>query len=314
MEKILLNNPKLSIKKNLLACFDYDWTLVIPKDGRPFPRDENDWQWYYPNIPKILTKLHNDGYVICIFSNQTKKWKIDQMRNSLSTLNIPLYAITSLNKEEHKPNRLMFDQFIQSNKFSKKDSFFVGDALGRKNDFSDSDKVFAETIGIKYLPPEKMFYDPEKNTKETTKLKKQLKKFLDDKLTAIVMVGYPGAGKSTVTNAICSLDEDYVKIQGDIYKSSKRMINVAIKECGERCVIFDATNSSKVKRKEYIDFASDHKYYVKCIHINTTLEEAMRRNLTRPDNKKVPRIAYSMFKKRFETPSLNEGFDDILVV
>ena len=34
---------------------------------------------------------------------------------------------------------------------------FLGDALGRKTDFSDSDKVFAETIGIKYYSPEGIF-------------------------------------------------------------------------------------------------------------------------------------------------------------
>lgn len=39
----------------------------------------------------------------------------------------------------------------------KDKSFFIGDALGRKSDFSDSDKVFAENIGVVIYPPEKVF-------------------------------------------------------------------------------------------------------------------------------------------------------------
>ena len=40
---------------------------------------------------------------------------------------------------------------------NKSESFFVGDALGRKYDFADSDKMFAKNIGILYFPPEDIF-------------------------------------------------------------------------------------------------------------------------------------------------------------
>ena len=39
----------------------------------------------------------------------------------------------------------------------KKNSFYCGDAAGRKNDFSDSDKNFAKNIGIEFYIPEKIF-------------------------------------------------------------------------------------------------------------------------------------------------------------
>lgn len=36
-------------------------------------------------------------------------------------------------------------------------SFFVGDAAGRKSDFSDSDKKFASAVGLNFLTPEEFF-------------------------------------------------------------------------------------------------------------------------------------------------------------
>ncbi|GMG21283.1 unnamed protein product [Ambrosiozyma monospora] len=36
-------------------------------------------------------------------------------------------------------------------------SFYVGDAAGRKSDFSDSDKKFAENVGLKFYTPEEFF-------------------------------------------------------------------------------------------------------------------------------------------------------------
>lgn len=36
-------------------------------------------------------------------------------------------------------------------------SFFVGDAAGRKNDFSNSDKMFAQGIGLKFFTPQQFF-------------------------------------------------------------------------------------------------------------------------------------------------------------
>lgn len=38
-------------------------------------------------------------------------------------------------------------------------SFFVGDAAGRKNDFSDSDRKFARTLNLQFFTPEEFFID-----------------------------------------------------------------------------------------------------------------------------------------------------------
>ena len=59
-----------------------------------------------------------------------------------------------------KPNRGMFDEFIKDagdGADSISVSFYCGDAAGRPNDFSDSDKAFADTIGVPFKLPEEFF-------------------------------------------------------------------------------------------------------------------------------------------------------------
>lgn len=47
-----------------------DKTLIKTKSGLEFPKDCNDWQLLYPDVPGKLRKIHSDGYKIVIFTNQ----------------------------------------------------------------------------------------------------------------------------------------------------------------------------------------------------------------------------------------------------
>ena len=42
---------------------DIDGTLIVPRDGRKFPRNETDWTWLNPQVVPKLRQLHQDGYV-----------------------------------------------------------------------------------------------------------------------------------------------------------------------------------------------------------------------------------------------------------
>jgi len=151
----LLND---AIHKRKMAAFDYDWTLVKPKNGKKFPSNIHDWQWLNPNIPEQIKKYYEDGYMIVIFTNQSKLWKHEQIKLVAKTLDIPIFIVIATDKCEYKPNTILLDALIGDNKINKDESFFVGDALGRLSDFSDSDKVFAENIGICYYSPENLFH------------------------------------------------------------------------------------------------------------------------------------------------------------
>jgi bifunctional polynucleotide phosphatase/kinase len=310
MAPTIYNINKAQLKAKI-ASFDYDHTLVCPKDGKTMPSNVEDWVWLYPNIPDELKRLNEEGFSVVVFTNQSKLWKVIQIQYVMQTLQIPIFVVVASDKCDYKPNSILYDILVESAKVTKEQSFFVGDALGRKGDWADSDKVFAQNIGLKCYSPEEFFgAKQEPNAVEVPRLN------LSDSKQVIIMVGYPGSGKSSVANHICDVcdDERFVLIQGDVYKTSPKMIKAALPSVKEgKSIIFDATNSSTKKRSEYIEFAKKHDYAVVCIHVSTPLEEAYKRNKLRDDTKQVPKIAYSVYTKHYNAPSVDEGFELIVL-
>ena len=295
-----------AIMKSKIAAFDYDHTLVCPKDGATFPKDVDDWQWLYPNIPDVLKRYNEEGFSVVIFTNQSKPWKVTQIQNVAKSLEIPVFIVVAHEKCDYKPNPILYDVLPQATTIDRTQSFFVGDALGRKGDWADSDKLFATNIGLQCYSPEKMFAN-----KEEPVLFQPLN--LSEAKQIIIMVGYPGSGKSSVAKHIC-LNTNFVLIQGDVHKTSAKMIKAALPGVKEgKSIIFDATNSSRKKRGEYIEFAKKHDMNVLCIHVSTSLDVAYKRNKLRDDTKQVPKIAYSVYTKYYEAPSIDEGFELIVL-
>ena len=281
-----------------MASFDYDWTLVNPKDGNTFPKDIHDWEWYSCIVPSFIKQQYKKGFMIVIFTNQSKDWKVDQIKLVLETLNIPLFLVIARSKQDYKPNISLFNHFIEDTTIDFKESYYVGDALGRKADFSDSDKLFAQNIGIPYYSPEEMFL---------LNFKKKIDVKLNNDSEIIIMVGYPGSGKSTIADKI-SKEKEYIHIKGDDYKSDvKKMIKASLTYLEDgKSVIFDATNSSQKRRKLFIDLGVKYSHNIQCIHVDTPLALCIKRNKLR--DIQVPSIAFSVFKKHYQKPSENEGF------
>lgn len=64
-----------------------DHTLIKPKNKGKFPKNADDWEWQYKEVPVKLKSLHEDGYRIVIFSNQggvaAGKTKIDDIKRKI---------------------------------------------------------------------------------------------------------------------------------------------------------------------------------------------------------------------------------------
>jgi bifunctional polynucleotide phosphatase/kinase len=163
--------PNLYHFKSGFACFDLDWTLVQPKDTK-FPRTYTD-NYIMPKRIEKLKELIEKGYNIILFSNQklsnkeNLQFKLSRMADIIEKFNlqgIPLLLYMAVNDDKYrKPNTGMWDYFnlymnSKGVKVSKEYSFYCGDAAGRVNDFSDSDKEFAKNIGIKFYIPEEVFH------------------------------------------------------------------------------------------------------------------------------------------------------------
>lgn len=304
MAPILVKIGKFRLRQKI-AIFDYDWTLVKPKSNGTFSKNIEDWIWLTKKVPEVLLSYYEKGYCIIIISNQTRltEMKVKQITNVLTTLSIPCMIAVASDDEYKKPKRAMFDLIVGDKKVDMNKSVFVGDALGRQGDWSDTDKLFANNIGFKkILSPDDLFSS---NEVKTTVIKE------NKETEVIIMVGYPGSGKSTIASSFDNTK--YKVISGDEFLTSKKMIAEAEKHISKGVsIIFDSTNPSIEKRKEYIDFANKHSLSVRCIVLTTDITESMFRNNTR--QKVIPKITYYVFRKKYIVPTIDEGFSEIITI
>lgn len=295
---IKINKPRFRTKAIFI---DYDWTIVKPKNNATFPKNLDDWEWLRPCVPDIIKQYYDKGYGIYIVTNQSKDWKVNQIENVIKLLNIPVTVCISRNKIEYKPSLFLYHEAV-TKQINLEKSFMCGDALGRTNDYSDVDLKFAEAIGIKCLSPEDFFSFEEQKLAVVKALTMQ---------EIIIMVGYPASGKTTISNTVFET-AGYVIMHGDELKTSIKMIKTAVKPITDgKSVVFDATNATKEKRSEYIEFAKKHNVPVRCVYVSTSMEESLQRNNNR--EKPVPRIVYNIYNKKFQMPTVEEGCEVVKV-
>ena len=308
----ILKFNKFRFRKNL-AVFDFDWTLVKPLNGSTFPHHKDDWQWLRPSVVVTLEALYKKGYAIVIVTNQKKMkdWKLELIRSALGSLTMPSICCIATDPAFAKPDTRLFNEFLQAKKFSTK-SFFCGDALGRVNDFSDSDRRFAEALKLPIKTPEELFPFPKR---EEQNHKQEEVQVLEQGI--VVLVGYPGSGKTSIAAerypGALVLHGDDLKTQARIVKAARlALTQTPEKPQTPHTIVIDATNASAEKRKVYIELAREFHLPATCLWVKTSMEESLYRNNLRPRDAVVPKIAYHMFNKHFQDPSIAEGFNRII--
>lgn len=282
------------------AIFDFDGTIVHPNGARPFPKDKDDWTYTRKSVKKAIQNIDNTHQII-IVTDQSKLWKIDMIKTVIDDLGINNIGIViSFEKDYKKPNTKLFKQFIKRD--MKEGDFYVGDAAGRVEDWSDVDKMFAKNLGISFIPADQYF--------EKDKLTDFKENFYKTEPEVVIMVGLPGTGKTYFAEKHFG-PYNYAILDGDIYKTPKKMMKVADEQLskGKKSVVFVATNVTKEKRKEYIDYAKKKKMKVRCIWLHSPIQQILERNKGRPNP--VPKIAIYTANKRFEEPNISEGCEVI---
>jgi len=304
--ELFINDPQVHTK---IAAFDYDWTLVKPLNGRTHAKDADDRQWYRESVPDVLRGFHEKGFALVVFTNQTHQWKVGAIRAQLELLDLPMTVLIGFSKDDRKPSTSMWDHYIDmvtGAKCDRRSSFYVGDAAGRKGDWSDTDKLFAEAISLKFKVPEDVFpYVPKFIAPESVRLPMGRE--------VIVLVGYPGSGKSSVARYLVEKSKS-ARIDGDVLKTAAKMVKAAI-ESEPFSPIFDATNGTKARRAPYITYAQAHGLSIRAIWVDVPIDAAMANAAFRENNDKtathIPKIAFYTFRKRFEEPTLEEGFASV---
>lgn len=304
--------PQLVIRPPM-AMFDFDHTLVVPLEGRQFPRNVSDWKWLRPSVPDVVRSFAKT-HMIVIVTDQTKAFKLDMIRECIRQLGVPITVVCGDGKgadDQKKPGTRLFYEVVGTAGMPSCDSFYVGDAAGRDGDWSDKDAVFAKAIGVEFIVPETMFPLPAVPVVPVVVTSPPKNKSPAGP-EVVIMIGYPGGGKSTYIKQNL---QGYAVIEGDVHKTQPKMLKAARAVEAGRSIVFDATNPTKVGRGAYIAFAKDRGLGVRCVWVNTSLEDALDRNNQRAaeGGVKVPRIALSMFKKRFEEPTADEGCDIVVI-
>ena len=335
MSKIIINDNYVEIisndfkLKNNIAIFDLDFTLIRPKNGKKFPNDqETDWEFMYQNIKQILDDYIKNDYCILIISNQKKLgdkdlngW-IKKIESIIKILKIPIKIYASIEDNIYRKPNLGFFNLVKS-KINLDKSFFCGDALGRDNDYSDTDLKFALNCGLKIFSPENIFLNdntPVCNIIDYAKyfdftIKKEVNKikYKHDK-DVIIMVGYPGSGKSSFVNKYL-LKKDYNILSLDLLKTKTKLL----KEYEDllkldKKIVIDNTSPTKESRKIFIDLAKKYNYNIRCLLMKTTENHALHNNMYRylyQNSNKVPIVVYRTYTKNFIKPTISEGFYEV---
>ncbi|KAK7342743.1 hypothetical protein VNO80_25699 [Phaseolus coccineus] len=156
-----------------IAAFDFDGCLAKTDMKRV---GANEWTLMHPSIPDKLQSLYSDGYKLVIFTNESniERWKnkrqvavdskVGRLNNFIEKVKVPVQVFIACGVNDdafRKPKpgmwHLMEQHFNSGIVIDMDQSFYVGDAAGRRSDHSDADIKFAKAIGLKFYVPEEYF-------------------------------------------------------------------------------------------------------------------------------------------------------------
>jgi predicted kinase len=133
-------------------------------------------------------------------------------------------------------------------------------------------------------------------------------------LECVVLVGLPGAGKTTFYQQRFAATHRHVS--KDLWPNAAgrdarqpRAIADALAEGAS--IVVDNTNPTRAERAAIIASARAHGARVVGYFFDVTTREAVARNAGRTGRAKVPNVAVFTAAKRLEPPALDEGFDHL---
>ncbi|XP_076814594.1 bifunctional polynucleotide phosphatase/kinase-like [Clavelina lepadiformis] len=336
------------VHSSKIVAFDMDGTLITTKSGRTFAADINDWKILFPEIPKKLKELSEQGHKLVIITNQMGigKGKVKKedfktkVENLVKFLFLPFQVLAITDRGFYrKPNTGTWKWLDESGNggipIDKPSFVYVGDAAGRekgwapgkKKDFSCSDRLFAINLDVTFFTPEEFFlghraakfemptFDPRSLVDQPPTDGADV---TSEKQEVVILVGYPASGKSTFV-ARHLLPSGYIHINRDKLKTWQKCVSLCNSSlAGGKSVVIDNTNPDLESRQRYISCAKSRGCQCRCFVMQATLDHAMHNNrfreLSGSPHDVVPKMILYSYRKKFVEPKLKEGFDEIVKI
>ncbi|XP_055546617.1 uncharacterized protein F21D5.5-like [Wyeomyia smithii] len=351
-KQLFVFHSKGLVSSENIAAYDLDGTLIKTKSGNVFPRNIDDWKFAFPEVVEKLKSLWENGSKIVIFTDQNEiskgKLEIDAFKRKIEalqkTLSIPLQAFISTGEGKYrKPLTGMWDSLCQlyndGLQVDKVRSFYVGDAAGRleqnepvkrKKDRSCADRFFASNVGIPFFTPEVHFqnsediawarpiFDPQSVSEFSNLLSPSGTKLVLPTQEIIIMVGFPGSGKTHFIQAHLE-PKGYTLIDRDTLGTwQKFVLHLENTLQNQKSAVIDNTNPDAHSRKRVIKIARKRSVTCRCFVMGAGYKHSKHnitfRELIDRSQKSIDELEFNLYKSRYQQPSTKEGFSEVVEV
>ncbi len=206
---------------------------------------------------------------------------------------------------------------------------YCGDAAGRDCDHGDCDRKFAINCGLEFSSPEVLFGDrclsddaeryriappPAIPTPVPLPPLPTSRKF--GRARIVLLVGPPGCGKSTFARTSPALADHAIVSRDELGTVPKCIYAVKTGIVSHGAVVMDATNPSAEGRREYVRIARDLEIPIYCVVFATPIDLCIHLAGVRCylGGGHIPQVAYTLYRKKFDPPDVQEGFDGVYSV
>jgi bifunctional polynucleotide phosphatase/kinase len=249
------------------------------------------------------------------------------------------FVFASLKDDRYRKPMIGSWEYIKENYLKNlnienyKNIIYVGDACGRKDDFSDTDIKFAHNCNFKFYTPEKFFNVkiPKQiatvtypnleyySKNEFNKILENITKNFNREKVLIMMIGFPSCGKSFIRKLLINTNPEFKYFNKDDIKTKIINNNLVYKNNSDIAfIIDDNTNTTLKSRNEIFKIYKSH--YKIGIYFDYGIDEAMHLNYMRMywyGAELIKKVAYYTLNKYIDVPTENSfdlliKFDKIL--
>lgn len=333
--------------------FDIDYTIIKTKSGKVFPVNKFDWTWLNNNIPTILCNISSNN-LIGFISNQkglkTKQsiddwiYKMNDIISKINKKSIIHLIFASIKDDGYRKPMIKSWNFIKDKLFKFKIDelqknnkiYYIGDALGRETDHSDTDIKYAINCKFKIKSPESFFkFNKINNIGSITyptlnyfKINEQellfniifekINKEINNKnKIIIILIGFPASGKSFFRKILLAKFNIFKYYNSDDINNKINDDKLIINNINFSYIINDNTNLDNKKINIYLKNFLNYKKIG--IFFNYDIEICQHLNYMRMywfDYPLISTVIYRKLNKSFNNTDIinNYNFDDLITI